>query len=164
MAVEKREEEDLESLFKSLLNEAPNEPVMIMEEPARNPRISRWMQEIKLKPDQGLGKWNQDITVPITIQARIRRQGLGYQERKIKWGQDTPARKWSISKKVTRAHINMIDFDWSEVSTDKPKPKSTKDNEVEKWVQQLTRSGRAYQPQVARAEETNKTPAQSEES
>ena len=50
-------------------------------------------------------------------------------------GQDTSTRKWSISKKVTRAHVNMIDFDWSEVSTEEPKTKVAEDNEVEKWVQ-----------------------------
>ena len=111
-----------------------------------NPRISHWMREMKVKPGQGLGKWNQGITKPITVQTKLRKQGLGYQEKKMKIGQDTPAKKWSISKKVTQAHINMIDFNWSEVATDEPKPKFTKDNEVEKWVQQLTRSGRAYQP------------------
>ena len=94
-----REEEDLESLFKSLLNEAPSQPVTITEEVVHNPRVSRWM---KLKPGQGLGKWNQAITEPITIQTRLHRQGLGYQENKMKIGQDTPAKKWSISKKVTR--------------------------------------------------------------
>ena len=108
---------------------------------------------MKLKPDQGLGKWNQGITEPITVQARVRRQGLGYQERKVKIGQDTPTREWSISRKVTRAFVNMIDFDWSEATTEELKSKSAEDGKVEKWVQQLTRSGRAYQPQVARAEE-----------
>ena len=119
---------------------------------------------MKLKPGQGLGKWNQGITEPITVQARVRRQGLGYQERKVKIGQDTPTREWSISRKVTRAFVNMIDFDWSEVTTEKLKSKSAEDGEVEKWVQQLTHSGRANQPQVARVEEANKTPAQPEES
>ena len=82
----------------------------------------------------------------------------------MKIGQDTPVKKWSISKKVTRTHINMINFDWSEVTDIKPKPKTPKDNDVEKWVHKLTRSGRAYKPQVARANETNKTLAQSEKS
>ena len=58
----------------------------------------------------------------------------------------------------------MIDFDWFEVATEEPKTKAAEDNEVEKWVQQLTHSGRAYQPQVARAEEASKAPAQPEES
>ena len=93
------------------------------------------MQEIKLKPGQGLGKWNQGIAEPIPIQTRLRPQGLGYQEKEMKIDQDTLAKKWSISKKVTRAHINMMDFDWSEVTTDELKPKSIEDNEVEKWVQ-----------------------------
>ena len=89
---------------------------------------------MKLKPGQGLSKWNQDITEPITVQTRLHRQGLGYQEKKMKIGQDTPTKKWSISRKVTRAHINMINFDWTEVTTDWLEPKSTEDNEVEKWV------------------------------
>ena len=101
--MEINKEEDLDVCFKSLLNEAPNQPVTITEGPAQNPRVSRWMREMELKPGQGLGKWNQGITEPITVQARIHRQGLGYHEKKIKMGQDMPARKWSISKKVTRA-------------------------------------------------------------
>ena len=119
---------------------------------------------MKLKPRQGLGKWNQGITEPITVQARVRRQGLGYQERKVKIGQSTPTQEWSISRKVTRAVVNMIHFDWSKVATEELKAKSAEDGNIEKWVQQLTRSGRVYQPQVARANETNKTPGQSEES
>ena len=53
LAVEGNEEKDLESLFKSLLNEAPSQPVTITEEPVQNPRISRWMQEMKFEPGQG---------------------------------------------------------------------------------------------------------------
>ena len=67
-----RKEEDLESLFESLVNEAPNQSVTITEEPERNPRISRWMREMELKPGQGLEKWNHGITEPITVQARVR--------------------------------------------------------------------------------------------
>ena len=119
---------------------------------------------MRLKPGQGLGKWNQGIAEQITIQTRLHRQGLGYQEKKTKIGQDTLAKKWSISKKVTRAHINMINFDWSEITDNEPKPKSIEDSDVDKLVQHLTRSGRAYQPQEARAKETGKAPAQSEES
>ena len=80
---------------------------------------------------QGLGKWNQGISEPITVQTRIRKQGLGYQERKVKFGQDMLTRKWSISKKVTRAHINMINFDWSKVI----EPDAAEDKNVAKWVQ-----------------------------
>ena len=58
----------------------------------------------------------------------------------------------------------MIHFDWSEVITEELKSKTAEDNDVEKWVQQLTRSGRAYQPQVVRVEEASKTPVQPEES
>ena len=82
----------------------------------------------------------------------------------MKIGQSTPTQEWSISRKVTRAFVNMIHFDWSEVVTEELKSKTAEDNDVEKGVQQLTRSGRAYQPQVARAEEANKAPVQPEES
>ena len=53
---EKGKEEDLESLFQSLLNEAPCQAVLVAEEHMYNPRINRWMRDMRLKPGQGLGK------------------------------------------------------------------------------------------------------------
>ena len=92
------------------------------------------MREMRLKPGLGLGKWNQGITEQITAQTRLRRQGLGYQERKVKFDHDTPIKKWFISKKVTQAHVNMNNFNWSKVT----EPNVAEDKNVTKWVQQLT--------------------------
>lgn len=104
----------------------------------KSPRISQWILEMRFLLSQWLRKWNQDIIESITIETRLHKQGLSYQEKKVKVGQNTPVRKWSISKRVTRAHVNVINFDLSKVVTKTPEPNTTKDENMAKWVQHLT--------------------------
>lgn len=82
----------------------------------------------------------------------------------MKFGHITPTKKWSISKKVARAHVNTINFDWSKLTNNELEPNTIESNYVAKWVQQFTRSGRAYKSQEKRAKEPNKAPVQPEES
>lgn len=71
-----------------------------------------------------------------------------------------PTRKWSVSKRVTQAHINMINFNWSKVTIEKPKPNTTEDEKMDKWVQQLTLA----EPQEKGKEKSKKIVVQLEES
>ena len=96
------------------------------------------MEKMRFVPGFGLGKKQQGMIDIIQPKGNPRRQGLGYNQ----------AYKMNRTRR-SNVHVGMIAFDWNKVVETKEKApviSSSKVDHVATWVQQLTRSGRVYQP------------------
>ena len=129
------------------------------------------MAQMNFVPGQGLEKTNQGIPTPLLLTTNLGKEGLGYPQNQLGKGKK-PRRHWApkgsklqfkpSSKVITReSTICMTEtshptFSWDQAIKKSPpiEPATTFTpiDPTAAWVQQITRSGRVYQPPPVVAE------------